>query len=433
VPELVTQQFEPINSLVKRKHRVRRLTTLIGLGVVACVVVALATFGASGHGRSVGTTRPQRPGAAAPAVSSVSIPSQFDEVYAMIADPSGNGAWAWAADPGVEDAIFNVSSVGQVTTYAVLTGQHAVGPSGPTGLAVDGSGNVWLGLNNMLISLNPSTGAVTIAQLPTPSEDAASEQGLPPLLQGFHDTVSIASDPTTGDIAIAMSQADCVEIYAPTAGTFDLLPLPASTSPTGVAYADDGTLGVSLVDYNTHSYDEVVTFPPGSGAGAKSRGKVGLAKVAGVPDSLNIASVGDRFIVGLAKPTVLTVSEHAVRGTVQLTVQESSLFLGSLQAYLPNAFPRPLAVSATGELLGIDRASGDVMLGSAMHGDSFTSSRIVAVTGQMCYVGPPPKAGGGHKSGTPSRCGFPSLAAIDQSGRVYYVSQNAMTTIRWAT
>ena len=103
-------------------------------------------------------------------------------------------------------------------------------------------------------------------------------------------------------MALAIDDTDEVVLFR--GGRFVDWWLPANAEPLDVAYLKNGTLGVSLLDFDTHTYDRIVTYTPN---GARSEGPL--------VDVYHLASTGTQF-VSVENQIVLFQCSCAAHGDV---------------------------------------------------------------------------------------------------------------------
>jgi hypothetical protein len=240
------------------------------------------------------------------------------------ADPKRRGVWFVTGTDAVTSIVFVSVDPSQDRVFSV----HAYYPLGVEGgIAVASDGTVWAGVNMVLIHLNPTTGAVTTYRVPTPGDSAAAEAYNPPFAKGRHDISGLA---VTGTDTVALAIADADQVVVFHNGRFIDWSLPKNTVPADVAYLHDGTLGVTLDDFNTHHRDRVVTFAPN---GARSESQL--------TDVWNLVSTGTEFV---------TV-------TNQMIVFDARAQVTATVPFVPAIKPSPIDISALGIL-----PNGDLMM-----------------------------------------------------------------------
>jgi len=252
------------------------------------------------------------------------LPSGDQTPSFLAGDPKRRGVWFITGTDTGTSLVFVSVVPSEDHVYSV----HAYYPLGAAGgIAVASDGTVWAGVNMVLIHLDPTTGAVTTYRVPTPGDSRAAEAYNPPSIKGTHFINALAVT-GTDTVALAIEDADQVVVFHN--GRFADWSVPANTVPEDVAYLEDGTLGVSLGDYNTHYRDIVAAFTP---AGARS--------VSPLIDVWNLVSTGTQFV---------TV-------TNQMLVFDARAHVTATVPFVPTINPRPIDISELGIL-----PNGDLMM-----------------------------------------------------------------------
>jgi hypothetical protein len=406
-----------------RGSRSRRIGLRVAAGLAVTLIATAITLLRLTH-----TAPSSSNSTALPSGLTISLPPNYGPILDIVGDPTGAGSWLMAPTAnGQLLTIFSLSTTGSLRSWNAIRGML---PSGPTGLTVDNSGNVWLGVNQTLVSLNPTTSTVQTVPIPTPADDPAGEAYRPPAFVGHHDVAAVASDPTTGDIAIAMTEAGSVLIYLPTSGQFTSLTLPEATSPTGVAYDSTGDLGVSLVNYVTHMQNTVVEFPPLSATGSSTKQEGVLVSV---PDSTTIgSSTGSDFVVGSLRPSILSVGRH-------LAVEVLSLGLDrKVETVAPWARPIPsdggnlvlmTGLNASGalpdELVKMSALSQPNSNLSVPASQAASILATVPLTAERCLATLPQVPGATDATSGGAPCGLPMFLAEDSAGDLWFTTTTA--------
>ena len=229
------------------------------------------------------------------------------------ADPKRRGVWFVTGNEVTESIDFVSIDPNQSRVFP-LHAHYSFGVHLGIGVASDGT--VWVGINLMLIHLNPTTGAMTTYRVPMPNN-------------GFRVITAIA---ITGPNTVALAIDDTDEVVLFRGGRFVDWSLPANTEPLDVAYLKNGTLGVSLLDFDTHTYDRIVTYTPN---GARSEGPL--------VDVYHLASTGTQF-VSVENQIVLFNARAQLTATLQ---------------FVPTLKPKVLIISPLGIL-----PNGDLLLQS---------------------------------------------------------------------
>lgn len=387
-----------------------RLLRSVGVGVAVAVLVAAVVGGSMlvfRHGGSAPTmptypahhaTPSPAPTAAGPTVTpkvvyTVPVDSQPPSFFG--ADPKRRGVWFVTGTDAATSIVFVSVNPSQDRVFSLHT-YYPLGIDG--GIAVASDGTVWAGINMVLIHLNPTTGAVTKYRVPTPGDSAAAEAYNPPSVKGTHSITAVAVA-GTDTVALAILDADQVVVFH--AGRFVDWSLPLNTVPQDVAYLKDGTLGVSLSDYNTHYFDRVVTFAP-SGQRSESPSV----------EVMNLVSTGTQF-VSVANQMVVFNTHAQLTATVP---------------FVPAIKPNPIEISALGILPNGDlmMEGWDGVLLANLSSGTTVDLRLprVACPNQSSISYPP-----GFATFTPYPAGYlctqkPQLVASDGAGDVWMILGN---------
>lgn len=267
-----------------------RLVPSVGVGIAAAVLVAavlggsLVVFRHAGDALAVpsGAAHHATPTSSGPTVTPkvvYSLPEGGQPPSSFGSDPKRRGVWFVTGNMATASIVFVGVNPSRSRVFS-LHAHYSLGSAG--GIAVASDGTVWAGIKMVLIHLNPTTGAVTTYRVPTPGDSSAAEAYNPAWIKGTHFINAVAvTGPDT--VALAIQDADQVVVFR--GGRFVGWSLPVNTVPEDVAYLNDGTLGVSLSDFNTHHYDRVVTY---TRSGARSESPL--------VDVFKLASTGTRFV-----------------------------------------------------------------------------------------------------------------------------------------
>jgi hypothetical protein len=311
------------------------------------------------------------------------------------ADPKRRGVWFITGTDSGTSIVYVSVNPSQDRRYSL----HAYYPLGVAGgIAVASDGTVWAGLNMVLIHLNPTNGVVTTFRIPTPGDSAAAEAYNPASVKGTHFVTAVAVT-GTDTVALAIEDADQVVVFH--AGRFADWSLPRNTVPEDVAYLDDGTLGVTLADFNTHHRDRLVTFTAG-GTGSESP----------LVDVWNVVSTGTRFV---------TV-------TGQMLIFNARAQLTATVPFVPAIRPSPIDISALGILPDgtLMMAGWDGVIVANVSGGMTIDLRFPRVTcPDLSSISPPV----GAPTMTPYPAGYrctqaPELVASDGAGDVWMTLGN---------
>lgn len=244
----------------------------------------------------------------------------------LSADPKRRGVWFVTGTDKSTSIVYVSVDAGENRVYP-LRSYYPMGADG--GIAVASDGTVWAGINMALIHLNPVTGAVTTYKVPTPGDSAPAESYMPTFAKGTHAITAVA---VTGTDTVALAVMNSNQVVVFHDERFIDWPLPANTVPEDVAYLGDGTLGVTLGDYNTHGTDRVVTF---TANGRRSESPL--------VDVANLISTGAQFVT-VVKEMITFEANAAIVATVP---------------FVPAINPYPLDNSNLGIL-----PNGDLMMES---------------------------------------------------------------------
>jgi hypothetical protein len=404
----VTRNME-IHALPGRQESGRLLRS-VGVGIAVAVLVAAVVGGSmlafrhSGSAPTVPTvpahhaTPSPEPTAEGPTVTpntvyTLPVDSQPPSFFG--ADPKRRGVWFVTGTDAATSIVFVSVNPSQDRVFLLHT-YYPLGVDG--GIAVASDGTVWAGINMVLIHLNPTTGAVKKYPVPTPGDSSAAEAYNPPFVKGTHSITAVA---VTGTDTVALAILDSDQVVVFHAGRFVDWSLPLNTVPQDVAYLEDGTLGVSLSDYNTHHFDRVVTFTPSG-----KRSESPSAEV------MNLVSTGTHF-VSVANQMVV-FNAHA-----QLT---------AMVPFVPAIKPSPISISALGILPNgeLMMEGWDGVLVASLSSGTTVDLRFprVACSGPSSISYPP-----GVSPPTPYPVGYlcaqkPQLVASDGAGDVWMTLSN---------
>ena len=195
-------------------------------------------------------------------IQSTALPAGYPSP-SNLAVASDGSAWFWQ-NAATEATLFHwiptepLASVqlGSPTALGLITGSE-------NAITVDSSGRVRIGANLTLLSYDPTTHVTNQVALPPASSDPSTDQNRPPPLRGLEAISSLAAD-SNGNIAIALSDANSVLIYNASTSTFTSVTLPISMQATDLAFAKDGTLGVTLASSVGQPGEILLRAPSGS-------------------------------------------------------------------------------------------------------------------------------------------------------------------------
>jgi hypothetical protein len=294
------------------RQRTARVPTKIGVGVGVLLLVVGVIGGSMLVFRHGGNAPASASTAAHHATTAASGPIVTPRsVYTLAAgeqpptsfgaDAKRHGVWFVTGNQVTESIDFVGIDPDQSRVFPLPT-HYSFGVD--VGIAVASDGTVWAGLGLALIHLNPTTGAITTYQVPI-------------VKNGFRVITALAVT-GTDTVALAIYDADQVVVFRD--GRFSDWPLPLNTQPLDVAYLTDGTLGVSLSDLNTHTYDRVVTYTP---AGARSESQL--------VDVYHLVSTGTQFVSVENQIVVFNARAQLIR-TLQIVpaLKPNALIMNSL-------------------------------------------------------------------------------------------------------
>lgn len=229
--------------------------------------------------------------------NAVSLPHRYQRVSSLFGDVTQPGVWFWG-ETAARISLFHLDRNDTLKTWPVLplSGRLRTGSAG--GFAVTATGVAWLGLNSTLIRVETRTGQVRSWQIPAPR----------PTGTGRPAVEALAAN-ASGQIAVAMSNSSSIAMFSQRSGRFTKVMMPTSTDrPRSVAYAGNGTLGVSF----TESSDTDSTFP--GQAGIYLLPRLGPDFVAPVDDAIGVTPYGPHsLIVGVARPDLVSSVGHVSR------------------------------------------------------------------------------------------------------------------------
>lgn len=316
----------------------------------------------------------------------ISIGPDHSPINHLVGDPSRPGVWFWAWTAQEAYAYFYNPESRTLSSWPIgsSSGIDGLDPYGDSGIAVAPNGDVWLGAYNQLVSLNPTTGAVSRFTIPSPTINALA----PADLQPWHDVNSIAVD-GSGRVIIGMTAASSLEVFEPASGGFSSIGLPKIGEIQGVAALQDGTVAVAMSN-ETEPGDPkdavVLVSPSGSEETIQT-------------DSGWVTSNGTIFASG--ETTFATIDAS---GNVSLVSVSSS----SAQRIQPNVgalLPDGRMVLATSSGIAIVSSSSTEYLDFPLG-----SCPLVAVPPN---VSPPPSTGGGQCQVAPV------AVTVDTAGNIW--------------
>jgi hypothetical protein len=230
-----------------------RLLSSVGVGVAVAVLVAAAVGGSMLVSRRSGS--PTVPTSAAhhatPIPSTalaltwpVTLPTGQSPLGPLAPDPTREGVWFTSYSSSEAYAYFYSPATKQLTTFPVGSTNQAVNLTyfSQEGLAVDSAGNVWIGANNQLVELAPSSGDVTHWTIPTPAASAVADE-----FAKSHIVTSLVIGPN-GEVVIAETGAATLTTFNASTDTFGVLAIPQAGEVQALAASSDGTIAVAMSD-----------------------------------------------------------------------------------------------------------------------------------------------------------------------------------------
>jgi hypothetical protein len=158
-------------------------------------------------------------------------------------------------------AYFYDPAAASLRTYPLGSTNQAVNLTyyNQEGLAVDSKGNVWIGANNQLAELVPSTGVVTQWTIPTPTASAvAGADGLSPIV------TNLVIGPG-GEVVMSEVGAATLVKFDPSKQAFGTLEIPQVGDVQAMVVAPDGTIAVAMSNHQSNgsfANDLVVLLHP---------------------------------------------------------------------------------------------------------------------------------------------------------------------------
>ena len=363
--------------------------------------------------------------------------AQFNFPSAVAVDTTGN---VYVADPN-NHTIRKIDSAGNVTTLAGSAGNpgNADGTgaaaqfNSPSGVAVDSSGNVYVGdTGNETIRKITSAGVVSTW---AGSGQIGSADGLSTAAQFFTPT-GVAVD-TSGNVYVADFSNSTIRKIDPAQNVTTLAGLAGNNSyadgtgsaarfslPNSVAVDTSGNVYVADVFNNTIrkiTPAGVVTTLAGSAAFlAGNVDGTGSAARFNTPEGVAVDSGGNVYVADFGNDTIRKIT---IPGGVVTTVAGQAAGSGSADGTGSAArFSAPVGVA-------ID-TSGNVYVGD---GGNNTIRKITIPGGVVTTVaGSAPTAGSTDGTGSAALFNAPSGLAVDSSGTIY-VADSLNNTIRKIT
>jgi hypothetical protein len=296
--EQVRLNLTAIISEGSRLRRKRLMTKAAAAALVCGIVPGAVIIGAAGT-----TERPSV--TAGPQVSayrfginlrqssvrtSVSLPHQYQRVSSLAGDQVRPGVWFWGKATS-RISLFHLNRDGALQTWTVLPLTRGLRVGASSGFTVTPSGVAWLGLNSTLIRVETRTGRVR--SWPIPASRPGDDTGRP--------AVEALAANADGQIAVAMSHSSAIQVFSQRTGRFTEVKLPTTTDqPRSIAFARDGTLGVSFTDAGRLDRAGVYLMP-----------RTGPLFVSPVDDAVGVTPFGaSSLIVGVARPDLVSTNGY---------------------------------------------------------------------------------------------------------------------------
>ncbi len=369
-------------------------------------------------------------GSSSGSVDGTGSAARFSSPYGVAAD---GGGVVYVADANNHTIRKIVAATGVVTTFAGLAGTNGSldGTGGaarffsPTGVAVDGSGNVFVAdLRNYTIRKISSGGVVTTFAGTAGSYGSANGTGV---AATFNSPYGVAVD-GSGNVYVAeganriirkITSGGEVTIMAGTAGVAGSADGTGSAArfdwPHGVAV--DGSGNVFVADTLNQTIRKitasgvVTTFAGDAGAGSVDG--TGVAARLNGPTGLAIDASGNLFIADSDNHTIRKVTPGGVVTTLAGLAGNSGGLDGTGGAARFN-FPRGLAVDVSGNLYVADTTNSTLR--------KVTSSGVVTT-----IAGSAGSFGSADGTGSAAQFNSPCAVAVDSVGTVYVADRNNHT------
>jgi hypothetical protein len=339
---------------------------LVAIMALAAAVAGISTalISASGRSAALATTDPSGTASLAPGTIQAPVrssggitvtypahvPAGYSYPSGIAADASG-GVW-YFAESATRDTLFHFNAQTGRTTRYQLPPSLAIRSGLVTPIVTDGTGDVWIGINETLAEVNASTGAVrtvSLPALPLASKQVADPPAPPPGRPetAFEDVQSLAVG-TGGRIYIGRLFAAELQSYDPHSGTFATVALPPRSVLEGY--------GSDLATLPDGDVDAVLWTQPSAGAGAvvlESRGPSGWSAVAtgGCTVRTVTQSAGQLLAIGSGCVSGASAQEPAITSHA-LPLMATGSILGVLGTGAPLSSAEDLVGTADGaELL----------------------------------------------------------------------------------
>jgi hypothetical protein len=221
--------------------------------------------------------------------TAVRLPPGYQRVSSLVGDQLRPGVWFWGQATS-HISLFHLNRNGALRTWAVHPVARRLHLGDPSGFTVTPSGVAWLGLDSTLIRVETRTGRVRSWSIPKPRPGGTGRSAV--------EALAANAD---GQIAVAMSHSSAIQVFSQRTGRFTEVKLPTTTDqPRSMAFARDGTLGVSFTDSSRRDRAGVYLLP-----------KTGPLFIASVDDAIGVTPYGARsLIIGVARPDLVTTNGY---------------------------------------------------------------------------------------------------------------------------
>jgi hypothetical protein len=222
----------------------------------------------------------------------VSLPHRYQRVSSLVGDATRPGVWFWGTTSS-RISLFHLNRDDTLKTWPVLPLSSRLRTGSASGFSVTATGVAWLGLNSTLIRIETRTGQVRSWTIPALRPAGTGRPAVEALAAGAN-----------GQVAIAMSNSSAIAVLSQRTGRFAEMTMPSSAyQPKSLAYARDGTLGVSFTDSSHHGQPGVYLLP-----------RSGPQFIDNVDDAIGVTPYGAHsLIVGVAKPDLVSSVGHVTR------------------------------------------------------------------------------------------------------------------------
>jgi hypothetical protein len=233
---------------------------------VVVVAISAACGSAAGHGPVVSAAPPTSASTAPAQVTQVtqvtnvsavkpSLPAGFGSPRVVAGDIIA-GAW-FLASSTFESRIFHVAPGGTLLDSWMIADwtNGKVGPPVTGAMAEDPAGRVWLGAEQTLYQLDPSSGTTKTFQLPPLNTIPALEARRQSELQGTQNVDGLAVS-SSGEVAITLTGASQYFVVRKD-GSVVKFDLPSGTEAISVVYDDADVAIIALRSYTDNAADLV--------------------------------------------------------------------------------------------------------------------------------------------------------------------------------